>query len=99
MPETARYYVNGFLLKIFDSAYLVEVKPANGETGRYEESDGLPEWIFRSPHSIWVAEEETPQPLMVRAKKGEDLKNKILLSLIRSEKNEKRAKRKTNRPR
>jgi len=32
MLQTMQFYVDGFLLRVFDSAYLVEAKPANGET-------------------------------------------------------------------
>ena len=93
MPEAARYYVNGFLLKIFDSAYLVEVIPANGETGRYESSNALPKWVFQSPHSIWVAEEETTLPLMIRANRGEEIKKEILQTLNRRNRYAKRTRR------
>lgn len=81
MSETARYYMNGFLLKVYDSAYVVEVKPANGETGLYAQYYSIPEWVFRSPHSIWISEEETPAPLFIKAKKGEEIKQQILQNL------------------
>src|SRR5437867_3670480 len=83
MPESARFYVNGFVLKVFNSAYLVVVKPANGETGRYQKFSQLPEWVFRSSHSIWISDEEAP--LMIRAMKGDEIKKQIMRSYENNE--------------
>ncbi len=76
MSNTARFYVDGFLLKVFESAYLVEVKPANGETGRYQSTSALPRWMFHSSHAIWLTEEDAP--IVDRARKGDAIKNEIL---------------------
>ncbi|MCI0413134.1 hypothetical protein L0222_10090 [bacterium] len=72
----ARYYVDGFLLKILDSAYLVQVEPTNGNTGRYVTPAHLPEWIFRSSHAIWLVQDEGS--LADRATKGDEIKQRIM---------------------
>jgi hypothetical protein len=76
MAQAARFYVDGFLLRVFDSAYIVEVKPANGETGRYYKPASLPDWMFRSSHAIWLSEEDAP--IFDRARKGDEIKKQIL---------------------
>ena len=76
MSEATSYYVHGFLLQVFDSAYLVEVKPANGETGYYRNPSTLPSWMFRSPHAIWLTDEDAP--IVDRANKGESIKQEIM---------------------
>jgi hypothetical protein len=76
MSEATSYYIHGFLLRVFDSAYLVEVKPANGETGYYKKVSTLPAWMFRSPHAIWLTDEDGP--IADRANKGESIKQEIL---------------------
>jgi hypothetical protein len=76
MSEATSFYVHGFLLRIFDSAYLVEVRPAEGETGYYRTPSTLPAWMFRSRHAIWLADEDAP--ILDRARKGENMKQEIL---------------------
>jgi hypothetical protein len=76
MSQAGRFYVNGFLLRVFDSAYLVEVKPANGETGYYQKPSSLPDWMFRSSHAIWLSEEDAP--MVDRARKGDAIKKEII---------------------
>ena len=76
MAQTVRIYVNGFLLKILDSAYLVQVEPANGNTGRYASISNLPGWIFHSAHAIWLTKENAP--MIDRARKGDEIKHQIL---------------------
>lgn len=76
MPQNAKFYVDGYLLRILDSVYLVEVEPANGRTGRYEKPANLPQWIFRSPHAIWLTQEKVP--IMERAVRGEEVKQQIM---------------------
>ena len=71
MTQPVRYYISGFILKIFGSAYLVEVKRANGETGCYENFQNLSDWVFCSRHSIWVTAEKGP--IHLRAARGEKI--------------------------
>jgi hypothetical protein len=73
--QTGRIYIDGFLLRILDSAYLVQVQAANGRTGRYVRPSSLPAWIFKSPHAIWMTEEDGP--LIERARKGDEIKQRI----------------------
>ena len=82
MSQAAQFYVDGFLLRVFDSAYLVEVKPANGETGCYQRTSSLPDWMFHSYHAIWLSEEEAP--LVERARKGDAIKNEMISRAGRS---------------
>jgi len=76
MLQTMQFYVDGFLLRVFDSAYLVEAKPANGETGHYQKPSSLPDWMFRSSHAIWLSADEAP--LVDRARKGDAIKQEII---------------------
>ena len=76
MSQPARFYVDGFLLKILESAYLVRVEPANGNTGRYTGTSNLPKWIFDSAHAIWLMQDDAP--LIERARRGDEIKNRIL---------------------
>ncbi len=76
MSQPARVYVDGFLLKILDSAYLVQVEPANGKSGSYARPQNLPKWIFKSAHAIWMTLEDAP--LMDRARRGDEIKTRIM---------------------
>jgi hypothetical protein len=79
MSEATNFYVEGFLLRIFDSAYLVQVKPANGETGFYQHPSSLPGWAFRSSHAIWLSDEDAP--MVDRARTGESIKHQLMSRL------------------
>jgi hypothetical protein len=74
--QPVRFYVDGFLLKILDSAYLVQVEPANGNTGLYIKPSDLPDWIFRSSHAIWLVQEDGS--LIDRARRGDEVKQQIM---------------------
>lgn len=76
MAQSARFYVDGFLLKILESAYLVQVEPANGGTARYAQPASLPRWIFQSSHAIWLTRDDAP--LVDRARRGEEIKHRIM---------------------
>jgi hypothetical protein len=76
LTQPSPLYVDGFLLRILDSAYLVQVEPANGKTGRYEDPANLPDWIFKSAHAIWLSQEEGP--MLERATKGDQVKRQLM---------------------
>lgn len=76
MSQPARFYIDGFLLNISESAYLVRVEPANGDTALYAQAASLPGWIFNSAHAIWLTQENAP--LLERARRGDEVKNRIL---------------------
>ena len=78
ITQSSPLYVDGFLLRILDSAYLVQVEPANGKTGRYEDPANLPDWVFKSAHAIWLSQEEGP--ILERATKGDQIKRQLMQS-------------------
>jgi hypothetical protein len=80
--QPARFYMDGFLLKIVDSAYLVHVEPANGNTGRYVKPSSLPDWIFRSSHAIWLMQDSGS--LVDRARRGDEIKQRIMSNIVRN---------------
>ncbi len=74
--QTERFYVDGFLLRILNSAYLVEVEPAEDTAARDADPANLPGWIFKSSHAIWLMRANAP--LVDRAKKGDEIKQTIM---------------------
>ena len=74
--QSSPLYIDGFLLSIVDSAYLIKVEPANGTTGKYSSAGNLPDWIFHSVHAIWLTQDDAP--LMDRAIKGDEIKHQIM---------------------
>jgi hypothetical protein len=71
-----QYCLEGYLLKVNDLAYLVEIE-MNHEKKAGDQED-LPEWIFDSRHAIWLTVEDLP--LKERATQGDRIRQKLIES-------------------
>lgn len=72
--------MGGFLLTVCNDGYLVEVRPEGIHPADCEQSSCLPDWVFHSPHAIWLTEENAP--LNVRAAKGDRIRRRLLVNAL-----------------
>jgi hypothetical protein len=71
-----RYCLDGYLLKVNDLAYLVEIE-MHHET-KANDMEDLPDWIFDSRHAIWLTLENLP--IKDRATHGDQIREKLIQS-------------------
>ena len=74
--KASQYQVGGFELTVFNQAYLVEVKAVSNRSADAGMISGLPEWVFRSSHAIWLTDDEAA--LEERALKGDEIKQALI---------------------
>jgi hypothetical protein len=75
MPQIHQYYLHGFLLKVDDFAYLVEIKPTSEKPLNKDRPADLPDWIFHSQHAIWLTDENLP--IKDRAARGDRIQEML----------------------
>jgi hypothetical protein len=75
MSQVHQYYLDGFLLKVDDFAYLVEIHTADKKRSTQGNSMDLPSWIFQSEHAIWLTDENLP--IKDRAARGDRIREKL----------------------
>lgn len=77
-PRVNKYCLDGYLLKVNDLAYLVEIEiNRENKAGKIRLED-LPHWIFDSRHAIWLTVEDLP--IKDRATHGDRIRDKLLES-------------------
>lgn len=74
MPGS-HYYLGIFDLECLEDAYLVHVHRLNRKPPRKDQATDLPEWIFESSQTIWLADGD--DSLLIRAMKGDKIKKKL----------------------
>jgi hypothetical protein len=72
------YCLNGYLLKVNDFAYLVEIATDSETTDGKIRLEDLPDWIFDSRHAIWLTVEDLP--IKDRAAHGDRIREELLES-------------------
>jgi len=76
MSQVHQYYLDGFLLKVDDYAYLVEIHAIDKKTPTEGTPKDLPpSWIFQSEHAIWLTDENLP--IKERAARGDRIREKL----------------------
>ena len=76
MSQVHQYYLDGFLLKVDDFAYLVEIRPVDQKRSTEDNpKDPPPSWIFQSEHAIWLTDENLP--IKDRAARGDRIREKL----------------------
>jgi hypothetical protein len=76
MSQFHQYHLDGFLLKVNDFAYLVEIESTGEKPARKANPADLPSWIFDSEHAIWLTDENLP--IKDRAARGDRVKEKLM---------------------
>jgi hypothetical protein len=71
-----QYCLEGYLLKVNELAYLVEIEM--NQDKKAGDQENLPEWIFDSRHAIWLTVEDLP--LKERATHGDRIREKLIES-------------------
>ena len=73
-----QFCLDGYLLKVNDLAYLVEIEiNRENKAGKIRLED-LPHWIFDSRHAIWLTIENLP--IKDRARHGDRIREKLIES-------------------
>lgn len=75
MSQVHQYYLGGFLLKVNDLAYLVEIEPASEKPLHRADPSDLPDWVFHSEHAIWLTGDKIP--IKDRAARGDRIRKKL----------------------
>jgi hypothetical protein len=73
-----QYCLDGYLLKVNDLAYLVEVEINRENKADRIRLEDLPHWIFDSRHAIWLTLEDLP--IKDRAAHGDRIREKLIES-------------------
>jgi hypothetical protein len=76
---TNEFYIGRVKLEVIPDSYLVEVSFVNNPPCQNKVKD-LPEWTLSSKNAIWFLHED--QPILVRAKNGEKIKEELISHLI-----------------
>ena len=71
-----QYCLDGYVLKVNDLAYLVEIeRNCENKAGKIRLED-LPHWIFDSRHTIWLTVEDLP--IKDRATHGDRIRKRLM---------------------
>jgi hypothetical protein len=77
LNETSgQFLIDGFLLTLDSASYLVQVRKTRVHGFESSVKD-LPDWVFHSRFTIWLA--EGTAPIQRRAIEGDRIKHKLLV--------------------
>ena len=78
MSRVNKYCLDGYLLKVNDLAYLVEIEINRENKAGKIRLEHLPHWIFDSRHAIWLTVEDLP--IKDRATRGDRIRKRLMES-------------------
>ena len=73
---SSQFLIDGFMLTLDSASYLVQVRKTRGHGFESSVKD-LPDWVFHSRFTIWLAERSAP--IQRRAIEGDRIKHKLLV--------------------